>query len=175
MMYELNRRKMLVALTGAVAALSLPIAGYAQNYPTKLVRIIAPFAPGGGTDFIARVTAQKLTEALGQQFIVDNRPGAGGTLGAELGTRAPGRLYLYFGSPAATLLIRAHKIAFDLERVTRLSTLCKVRSYPGASVVAGQATEIDRAGQSKPGDLLYASSGSNRTSLPSFAVWPESK
>ena len=61
----------------------------AQTYPSKAIRIVAPFAPGGGTDLIARVAAQKMTEALGQQAIVDNRPGAGGVLGAELGAKAP--------------------------------------------------------------------------------------
>jgi tripartite-type tricarboxylate transporter receptor subunit TctC len=62
---------------------------FGQTYPTKAIRIIAPFAPGGGTDLIARVAAQKMTESLGQQVIVDNRPGAGGTVGATLAANAP--------------------------------------------------------------------------------------
>src|SRR5687767_3842706 len=81
----------------AIAALTIAVAtpALAQQYPTKPVRIIAPFAPGGGTDFIARIAAQKLSEAMGQQFIVDNRPGAGGSLGAEQGAKAPADGYTY--------------------------------------------------------------------------------
>ncbi len=67
----------------------VPAAASAQQWPTKPIRFVAPFAPGGGTDFIARIAAQKLTEAVKQQVIVENRPGAGGTLGAEVGAKAP--------------------------------------------------------------------------------------
>ena len=61
----------------------------AQTYPTKTVRIIVPFAPGGGSDFIARLIAPPLNKSLGQQFIVDNRPGAGSTLGSEIALKSP--------------------------------------------------------------------------------------
>src|SRR4029453_7251393 len=71
---------MLVVVTGGA---------WAQQWPTKTIRFIAPFAPGGGADFIGRVAAQKLKEVVKQQVIVDNRPGAGGTLGAEIGAKAP--------------------------------------------------------------------------------------
>ena len=70
---------------GAIFALGILAAGLAstQPYPTKPVHIIVPFAPGGGSDFVGHFIAQKLSERPGRQFLVDNRPGAGGNLGAE--------------------------------------------------------------------------------------------
>jgi tripartite-type tricarboxylate transporter receptor subunit TctC len=61
---------------------------YVQNYPAKAIRMIVPFAPGGNTDIIARVYAPKMAEAIGQQIIIDNRGGAGGTIGTELAAKA---------------------------------------------------------------------------------------
>src|SRR4249920_2819356 len=61
----------------------------AQKWPEKTVRIVTPFAPGGGTDVFARILGQRLSEVYGQQFIVDNRPGAGSTIGTEFVARAP--------------------------------------------------------------------------------------
>jgi tripartite-type tricarboxylate transporter receptor subunit TctC len=151
-----------IALTlCAGAVIALP--AHAQNYPTKLVRIIAPFAPGGGTDFIARVTAQKLTEAFGQQFIVDNRPGAGGTLGAELGSKAPADGYTYTliaGSYAANPSL--YKIAFDpVNDITPVIQLSQgpfvIMAHP--SLPVKNVKELIALAKSKPGDLLYASSG----------------
>ena len=83
----MNRIKL---LCGAVAALCVAgAAGAAQDYPTRPVRMIVPFAAGGPTDVIARVVAQKLTEGLGQQVVVDNRAGAGGNLGMGLAAASP--------------------------------------------------------------------------------------
>lgn len=66
----------------AAAALCAPLAAHAQAYPTKVVRIVVPYPPGGTVDAVARVIAQRLSESMGQQFIVDNRPGASGTIGS---------------------------------------------------------------------------------------------
>jgi tripartite-type tricarboxylate transporter receptor subunit TctC len=81
---------MLAVVAACAVALSVPVVAQAQtdNYPAKTVRIIAPFPPGGTVDFFARVLAPKLSESLGQQFIVDNRTGASGTIGTELVARA---------------------------------------------------------------------------------------
>jgi tripartite-type tricarboxylate transporter receptor subunit TctC len=102
----------------AVALLSLcaGVSGLAQSqqYPTKPVRVIVPFAPGGGSDITARVFSHKLSEILGQQFIVDNRGGAGGLIGMELTARAPADGYaimMMSGSFAATSAMQ--KPAFD--------------------------------------------------------------
>ncbi len=77
----------------AAAALGLVAApdAAAQKWPEKPVRIVTPFAPGGGTDVFARMLAQRFSEVYGQQFIVDNRPGAGSTTGTEFVARVAGR------------------------------------------------------------------------------------
>jgi len=74
---------------GAALYSVLPGAANAQAYPTKTIRIITPYAPGGTADIMARLVAQKLSEAWSQQVIVDNRPGAAGMIGAELAAKAP--------------------------------------------------------------------------------------
>jgi tripartite-type tricarboxylate transporter receptor subunit TctC len=74
----------------------------AQNYPVKAVRLVVPFAPGGGTDLVARTLAQRLTESLGQTFIVENRGGAGGVIGADLVAKSTADGYtLVMGTPGS--------------------------------------------------------------------------
>src|SRR5690606_13531574 len=76
------------AWTVALIALGISIGTHAAEFPTKPVRLIVPFAPGGSNDIMARIAAQKFTESLGQQVIVDNRPGASGIVGTKLATDA---------------------------------------------------------------------------------------
>jgi tripartite-type tricarboxylate transporter receptor subunit TctC len=153
------------SITCLTALMCAAASGFAlgQTYPTKAVRIIAPFAPGGGTDLIARVAAQKMTEALGQQVIVDNRPGAGGVLGAELGAKAPPDGYtftLIAGSYAVNPSL--FKIAFD--PVNDITPVIQLSQGPFLIVVhpslpAKTTRELIALAKAKPGQLTFASSG----------------
>lgn len=78
----MNRRTLTALLLGT--ALIAPLSSGAQQYPSKAIRFVVPFAPGGGTDIIGRVMAQGLNDVLGQPVVVDNRGGAGSTLGTEI-------------------------------------------------------------------------------------------
>jgi tripartite-type tricarboxylate transporter receptor subunit TctC len=83
-------RRQFLQLAGCVGAASaISRRALAFDYPTKPVRLIAPFAPGGGTDLAGRLVGQRLSERLGQQFVIENRPGAGGNIGTEVVVRAP--------------------------------------------------------------------------------------
>ena len=86
---KLPRRNFLHLAAGAAALPAVSRIAWAQNYPSRPVRIIVGFAPGGGADIIARLIGQWLSERLGQQFIFENRPGAGANIGTEAVVRAP--------------------------------------------------------------------------------------
>lgn len=157
----------LSCLLASALCLGMAAAGgtlHAQEFkPTKPIRFIAPFAPGGGTDFIARVAAQKLTEALKVQVIVDNRPGAGGTLGAEMGAKAPPDGYTFTviaGSYAVNPSL--YKLAFDpVNDITAVIQFSQgpflVVVHPSLPVKNGK--EFIALLKSKPGALNFASSG----------------
>src|SRR5690348_13678547 len=81
--------KLLVRTAALIAALFVPAISFAQAYPAKTVRVVIPWPPGGSNDIVGRMVAQKLSEAMGQQFIVDNRGGASGVLGAEIVAKSP--------------------------------------------------------------------------------------
>src|SRR6185436_4370404 len=99
-------------LAFALALLVLP--ALAQTYPNKPVRIIVPFAPGGGSDFIARFMAQRLSSSMGAQFIVENKPGAGGVIGIEQGIKAPADGYtLVLIASSYTVNPSVYKLNFD--------------------------------------------------------------
>src|SRR5690349_18944939 len=88
----MQRRALLAASGAAVLA---PRGAFAQAWPARPLRLIAPFAPGGGSDFTSRLIAEKLTARLGQTMIVENKPGAGGNLGAEAAIKSPPDGYTY--------------------------------------------------------------------------------
>ena len=153
-------------LSGALLVLAAATAstGFAQTYPTKPVRIIAPFAPGGGTDFIARLIAQKLTERLGQQVIVENKPGAGGNLGAEFAVKSPPDGYtLLLIAGSYTVNPSLYKLSFD--PVNDISPIVQLSQGPFVlavhpSVPAKTLKELIDYAHKQPDKLSYASAGS---------------
>ena len=152
-------RILLVAVLAVAAGLA-----QSQQYPTKPVRIIAPFAPGGGTDFIARLIAQKLTERLGHQVIVENKPGAGGNLGAEFAVKsAPDGYTLLLVAGSYTVNPSLYKLSFD--PVNDIMPLVQLSQGPFVvavhpSVPANNLKELIELARRQPDKLSYASAGS---------------
>jgi tripartite-type tricarboxylate transporter receptor subunit TctC len=153
------------ALVGMLFAVGSFATGqvFAQEYPTKTVRIIVPFAPGGGSDFIGRFIAQKLSERLGQQFIVDNRPGAGGNLGAEQAVKAaPDGYTLLLIAGSYTVNPSLYKLPFDsgndISPIIQLSEgPFVVAVHP--SVPVKTLKELMDLAKKQPDKLAYASAG----------------
>jgi len=145
----------------ALALLVLP--ALAQTYPTKPVRIIVPFAPGGGSDFIARFMAQRLTESFGSQVIVDNKPGAGGVLGIEQGVKSLADGYtLTLIASSYTVNPSVYKLHFD--PVADITPIIQLSQGPLLVVVTPSLPvknikDLIALARAKPGELTFASSG----------------
>jgi tripartite-type tricarboxylate transporter receptor subunit TctC len=151
-------------LIGAcVLGLAAATPALAQNYPVKAVRVIVPFAPGGGSDITARHFSQKLTEYLGQTFVVDNRGGAGGLIGMELTAKAPPDGYtimMMSGSFSATAAL--HKPAWD--PINAIVPIVEFGITPFVltihpSIPVKTTKEFIALARAKPGQLAYASPG----------------
>jgi tripartite-type tricarboxylate transporter receptor subunit TctC len=149
---------------------SLGIAGAtAQQYPARPIRFICPFAPGGGTDVLARLLAQSLMETLGQPVIVDNRPGAGGVIGAEIAAKSPADGYtIVLGSPGPlTINPNLQRVPYDTLRDFAPVTLATISPFVlvlHPSTPAGSVKELIALAKSKPGQLNYGSAGTGSVS-----------
>ncbi|MBM3341173.1 MAG: tripartite tricarboxylate transporter substrate binding protein [Betaproteobacteria bacterium] len=137
---------------------------YAQPYPAKPVRFMVGFAPGGAADITARALAPKLSELLGQQFYIENRPGAGGMLGTDAAAKSPPDGYTLLLMPAADAIQPAvrRKLPYDLMR--DFTPVARVVSGPWflvvhPSVPARSAREFVALARKNPGKLNYATSG----------------
>jgi tripartite-type tricarboxylate transporter receptor subunit TctC len=165
-------RRSLVALA---AALAVPATALAQGtWPTKPVRIVVPFAPGGTTDILARTIAPELTKAFGQSFVVENRAGAGGNIGAEVVAKSPGDGYTLLMGTVGTHGINKSlysKLPYDPQKDFAPVTL--VAGVPNVMVMStkraqelgvNSVADFIRAAKARPGRLNMASSG-NGTSI----------
>ena len=150
---------------GSLLALLLAFAplAHAQKYPDKPVRFIVPFAPGGGSDFIARFMAQKMSAGLGQQVVVENKPGAGGMLGIEQGVKSPPDGYtLTLIASSYTVNPSVYKFTFD--PVADITPIIQLSQGPLLVVVnpklpVKNTRELIALARQKPGQLNFASSG----------------
>ena len=139
--------------------------GYAQGYPVKAIRLIVPYPPGGGTDVIARPLAQKLSENLGQQVIVDNRGGAGGSIGMEYVAKSAPDGYTLVVGLTAQLAVNPSlfpKLPYDPVKDFAPITLLGEQPYlllVHPSVPAKSVKEFVTLARAHPGQLAYASSG----------------
>ncbi|HEY6864495.1 MAG TPA: tripartite tricarboxylate transporter substrate binding protein [Burkholderiales bacterium] len=152
------------AIAAAVLALAAADAGAQSAYPSKPVRFIVPSSAGGGTDIIARAISQKLSEALGQQFVVDNRPGAGQMIGIELAARSPadGHTILMTASTLAINPIMYKKVTYD--PVRDFAPITQAASLPNVLVVhpslpVKSLAELIALAKREPGRIAYASAG----------------
>jgi len=136
----------------------------AQDYPTRPVRMVVPFSPGGSTDTLARIVGQKLTERSRQPVIIENRAGAGGHIGAEqVAKSAPdGYTLLLGGVPHAISASLYSKLPYDLAR--DLAAIAEVASFPSAIVLhpslpANSVKELIALARARPGQLSFGSAG----------------
>src|SRR4030095_5020494 len=152
-----------------VLALVSPLA-CAQTYPTKPIRLVVPFPPGGATDILARDVAQKLSDAWGQSFVVDNRPGAGGNIGSELVAKAAPDGYTLEMGTVGTHAINASLYAkMPYDHVKDFVPVILVAGVPNVLVVnpsvpVNSVAELIAYAKANPGKLNFASSG-NGTSI----------
>src|SRR5688572_10186552 len=155
----------MILLCVAVTFLALlPDLAEAQGWPTKPVRLIVPFPPGGSTDVAARALADKYTKALGQQFIVDNRAGAGGVIGTtEVARAAPdGHTILFAANQVSTMFLAVKNIPYDMLR--DFAAITQVTTQPNAvavhaSLPVKNVRELVALAKARPGQLTYAHPG----------------
>jgi tripartite-type tricarboxylate transporter receptor subunit TctC len=153
------------ALMGALCLLAGADGGRAQDYPTKPVRIVVPYAAGGGTDALARFLASGLERRLGQPFIIENRPGQGTATGATFVARSAPDGYTLLAATSSTLAFNPsvyRKLPYD--PVTDFSLISLIAAVPfvlvvNPSVPANSVLDLVKLAKSKPGELSYASGG----------------
>jgi tripartite-type tricarboxylate transporter receptor subunit TctC len=163
------RRTALSAFAAAVLAAAAPAAhAQAQPWPSKPVRIVVPYPPGGPTDIVARLVGQRLSERLKQPFVIENRAGAGGNLGAEAAAKSPADGYtLLLGTTAHAINPSLFKsLGYDIRKdfvpIALLTSIPLVLVVPAASPAATVADVVALA-KAKGGGLPYASSGNGQS------------
>jgi tripartite-type tricarboxylate transporter receptor subunit TctC len=159
-----------LVFAAALAASLVPAAVLGQTYPSKPIRLIVPFAAGGGNDNVARLVGKRLSDSLGQQLVIDNRPGAGGVLGAELAAKAaPDGYTLFLGGVASHAVNPNLNDRLPYDPIRDFAPVVLLASAPlvlvvHPSVPADSVKAFVALARSKPGQLNYASNGNGSSS-----------
>jgi tripartite-type tricarboxylate transporter receptor subunit TctC len=171
MMVRTSRRQALGLIAGFAASSVLPAAAQTTAFPSRPIRLIVPQAPGGNSDTFGRILAQKLSDRLGQQVVVENRPGAGGTVGSALVSKAAPDGYTLLvadnGTHAIAPTLYGAKLPYDVFKdftpITLAATFPTViMIHP--SVPAQNVQEFVALVKSQPGKLAYSSAGTGNGS-----------
>ena len=157
---------LLAVLASVLACTSLPAA--AQPFPSKSLRIVVPYAPGGGVDYVGRTLGQKLSEQFGQAVVIDNRGGAGGMLGVEVAARAGADGYTLLVMDPAIVINQSLQPQVPYDVLKDFRTVTIVTSSPlvlaiNPKVGARSVTELVTIAKAKPGTLSFASAGIGTT------------
>ena len=164
-MLRMLRNGMWATVAGLIAAVLSILPAVAQNYPQKPVRLIVPFPPGGSTETLARMVSVKIAEVWGQQIIIDNRPGAGGIIGTELGAKAVADGYtLLMGSGAPLTIVPGFQTKLQYDPLKDFAPITNVAAVPNVialhpSVPARNVKELVALARQQPDQLTFASNG----------------
>jgi tripartite-type tricarboxylate transporter receptor subunit TctC len=155
-------------IAAAVFASSASVV-HAQSYPTRPVRLIIPFSPGGAADVPGRIIAERLTQAMGQQVVVENRPGAGSTIGSEAAARAaPDGYTLFMISNTHFVGAALHRQRIKFDPLNDYTPVTQVTSAPNLLIVhpslpVKNVKDLIALAKARPGEINYASSGNGST------------
>ena len=153
----------------ALALLFAPLIAFAQAYPSKPVKMIVPYAAGGTTDVLARIVADKLTQGLGQTVVIEYKPGAGGTIGAEAAAKSPADGYtMVMGAPGSHSTATSLYAKLPYDPVKDFVPIVHVANVPNSIVVhpslaVKSVPELIAYAKSRPGELTYGSAGTGAT------------
>ena len=153
----------------ALALLFAPLIAFAQAYPSKPVKMIVPYAAGGTTDVLARIMADKLAQGLGQTVVIEYKPGAGGTIGAEAAAKSPADGYtMVMGAPGSHSTATSLYAKLPYDPVKDFVPIVHVANVPNSIVVhpslaVKSVPELIAYAKSRPGELTYGSAGTGAT------------
>jgi tripartite-type tricarboxylate transporter receptor subunit TctC len=157
------KKRIAAAIAGLAAGICSAGASAQAAFPSQPLKIIVPFAPGGGSDFIGRFIADKLTKSLGQPVLVDNRPGAGGLLGIEIGVKAPADGYTFI-LIASSYAVNPSIFKLKFDPVADITPVAQISQGPmvllaNPGLKIKTVKELLERARAKPGEITFASAG----------------